>query len=233
MPGESSLSMVSVGKVEPGSPLEVGEKSGWAATSMWEALVWFFEHFGPLYEYRDTPKTRNVKYPIQNNREKEVEKGKWTCHCSSSLAADPCLKIHHQKGIMNRKRIGTGPRSTGFGKGCTSFIFLLYRHCIQKNSKARETEIMACEVAKIYQHRLPHTRVTTIRSQENWDPKSRDPWGNDSSDEDIIIEEEHCFQTWLLIQTKTQATHEPRDDQGENPTSRKTGLRECSAVWWS
>lgn len=92
---------------------------------------------------------------------------------------------------------------------------------------------MACKVAKIYEHRWPHTRVTTIRSQENWGPKSWDPWGNDSSDEDIIIEEENYFQTWLLMQTKTQATHEPTDDEGEIPTSQKTGLRERSAAWWS
>lgn len=45
-----------VGRLEPGNPLEVGGKPGWATISMWGAYVRFFENFGPVYEYRGTPK---------------------------------------------------------------------------------------------------------------------------------------------------------------------------------
>ena len=51
----------------------------------------------------------------------------------------------------------------------SSYIDIMSKR-IQKQEE--QVGIMACKLAKMYEHRLPHTRVTTIQSQENWDPKS-------------------------------------------------------------
>ena len=67
--------------------------------------------------------------------------------------------------------------------------------------------VTACKIAKMQGGRLPHSKVRTVISQQNWDSKRCDPWDNDlSEDEDVIIEEEKEAQP--LIQTKIQATRE-------------------------
>lgn len=87
--------------------------------------------------------------------------------------------------------------------------------------------ILACEIIKTHGHRLTGAKVRTVPSQENWAPKAWDPGRHDSSnEEDIIKEEENYLQACPLIQTKTQATQEPGDDQEEIPTGPKMTARE-------
>lgn len=106
---------------------------------------------------------------------------------------------------MSKERIGQSQEALALGKDVQAAYSSntgIMSKIIQKQEE--KLEIMASKVAKMYEHRLPHTRVTIIRSQENWGPKSWDLWSNDSSHEDIIKEEENGFQAWLLIPTKTR-----------------------------
>lgn len=58
---------------------------------------------------------------------------------------------------------------------------------------------MAHGIANMHGHRLPHTEVKTIVSWKSWNPEAWDPWGDDSSDEDTIIEEKNYFQACFFI----------------------------------